>query len=196
MIEDRPPQMKPYKSGNGALILVLGILSIVSLGFIAGIPAWILGNKALREINQGILDPREQGITQAGRLLGIISTCLSGCGLVVGLSVLLGMLSIFAIGTRAATVPNSSETNWDNGSERRVSILRAATAERKKVPSKTYDKLVSEMEHAKNGRVPWYSGPLKPIEGCGSFNYLGKDGMLVITDACGSDQIVGWPPQN
>jgi hypothetical protein len=69
--------MYPQRSVNGPLILVLGILSLVSCWCITGIPAWVMGNTALREIDSGYGDPNERGIVQAGRILGIIATCLS-----------------------------------------------------------------------------------------------------------------------
>ena len=66
----------PPQSVNGALILVLGILSLVSCGCLTGIPAWVMGNTALRELDSGYGDPQERGLVQAGRILGIISTSL------------------------------------------------------------------------------------------------------------------------
>jgi hypothetical protein len=68
--------MYQQRSVNGAVILVLGILSLVSCGCLTGVPAWIMGNNALRDIDSGYGDPNERGIVQAGRILGIISTCL------------------------------------------------------------------------------------------------------------------------
>ncbi|MBN9503698.1 MAG: hypothetical protein BGO01_05000 [Armatimonadetes bacterium 55-13] len=64
------------KSANGVLILVLGILSWVGFGCLAGIPAWIMGNSALREIDSGRADPSERGIVQAGRILGMVNCIL------------------------------------------------------------------------------------------------------------------------
>ena len=62
------------QSSNGKAIasLVLGILSILCLGILAGIPAIILGNIAKKEIDQGRGGGR--GMAQAGFILGIIGT--------------------------------------------------------------------------------------------------------------------------
>mgnify|MGYP001169415697 CR=1 FL=1 len=70
------------KQHRGVLILVLGILSIV-LGcwFFTGIPAWVMGNNDLKEMDQGIMDPSGRGLTQGGRVTGMIATIFScGCG--------------------------------------------------------------------------------------------------------------------
>ena len=63
------------KSANGTLILILGILSFVGFGCVTGLPAWLLGNSALKEIDAGQADASERGIVQAGRILGMIA-CL------------------------------------------------------------------------------------------------------------------------
>ena len=44
------------KSANGALILILGILSWVGFGCLAGLPAWLLGNSSLKAIDSGQAD--------------------------------------------------------------------------------------------------------------------------------------------
>ncbi len=68
------------KSANGVLILILGILSLVMFGCLTGIPAWVMGNNALREIDSGMADPNERGMVVAGRILGMISTILAILG--------------------------------------------------------------------------------------------------------------------
>ncbi|MEU0566782.1 DUF4190 domain-containing protein [Nonomuraea sp. NPDC005983] len=73
-----PPQTHP----NGTTILVLGILSLVVCA-ILGPFAWSMGNKALREIDGSGYVYENRGMIQAGRICGIVSTCLMifGCGL-------------------------------------------------------------------------------------------------------------------
>jgi hypothetical protein len=67
---------------RGVLILVLGILSIVLVGICAplglpfGIAAWILGQGDLRKIRANLMDREGEGLTQAGRICGIIGTIL------------------------------------------------------------------------------------------------------------------------
>jgi hypothetical protein len=71
--------MKPHR---GVLILILGILGLV-LCFPCGIAAWILGTGDLRQIDSGTMDPTGRGLTQAGKILGIIATILTLLGIVV-----------------------------------------------------------------------------------------------------------------
>lgn len=71
-----PPQGYPQLPPNhpqATTILVLGILGLVACGFL-GIPAWVMGNRALREIDAsgGALGGRGQ--VQAGRICGIVAT--------------------------------------------------------------------------------------------------------------------------
>jgi predicted Zn finger-like uncharacterized protein len=73
---------------RGALILVLGIISLVfvflsmcyGLGVLAGLPlgitAWVLGNGDLRKIKNQEMDEEGLGMTQAGWICGIIGTIL------------------------------------------------------------------------------------------------------------------------
>ena len=82
--------MKPHR---GVLILILGILSLVGCGIIAGIPAWIMGSGDLKEIDAGTMDPSGRGLTQAGKILGMIATILFIIGVVVvGLLLILGVI--------------------------------------------------------------------------------------------------------
>ena len=66
--------MKPHR---GTLILVLGILSIVMCGIFTAIPAWIMGNTDLAEMNAGTMDSSGRGLTNAGRIMGMI-ICIIG----------------------------------------------------------------------------------------------------------------------
>jgi hypothetical protein len=72
---------------RGTLVLVLGIISLVCLsigcipvGAILGLAAWIMGQRDLRKIRKGDMDPDGEGTTQAGRICGIIGTALNGLG--------------------------------------------------------------------------------------------------------------------
>lgn len=73
------------KAHRGGLILTLGILSFVLCGIFTGIPAWIMGGSDLKAMDAGEMDPDGRGLTQAGKICGIISTLLSVIGLVVGI---------------------------------------------------------------------------------------------------------------
>jgi hypothetical protein len=85
--EDRPVRRRPRRyrystPHRGAAILTLGILSIVICGPL-GPFAWVMGNTDLAEIRAGRMDPEGEGLTQAGRILGIIGTVRLGLELVV-----------------------------------------------------------------------------------------------------------------
>lgn len=87
-----PPygQAGPYGYGSnarehpdGTTILVLGILGLVLCTILSPI-AWVKGNSAMREINaQPQVNWTNKGNVTAGRICGIIGTCLLGLALVV-----------------------------------------------------------------------------------------------------------------
>ncbi len=87
-----PQQQAPHR---GTLVLVLGILGLVCC-LICGIVAWVLGNTDLREMDAGRMDPEGRGLTQAGKICGIISVALAIIGLVVWV-----LMMLFAAGTGA-----------------------------------------------------------------------------------------------
>src|SRR5947209_5672693 len=60
---------------RGGLILTLGILSLVICGFL-GPFAWVMGNNDLAEMRAGRMNREGEGLTQAGRICGIIATVL------------------------------------------------------------------------------------------------------------------------
>lgn len=64
-------------SGRAVAALVLGILSIVCMGFLAGIPAIILGTMELRAIKAGAAPQAGESAAKVGYVLGIIGTALT-----------------------------------------------------------------------------------------------------------------------
>jgi hypothetical protein len=60
---------------QGTTILVLGIASIVCCGLLGPV-AWIMGNKAIQEIDARPGQYSNRGVVQAGRIIGIIATVL------------------------------------------------------------------------------------------------------------------------
>jgi len=68
----RPGPLKPHRGG---IILALGILGIV-VCFILGIIAWVMGKNDLNEMDAGIMDPSGRGLTQAGKICGMVSVIL------------------------------------------------------------------------------------------------------------------------
>lgn len=82
------PPLQAKSSSNRALaVLILGILSLICMGFFAGIPAIILGSMELRAIKEGKAPKEGEGPTKVGFILGIVSTVLT----------LLAMLALAAI---------------------------------------------------------------------------------------------------
>jgi hypothetical protein len=79
----RRPDMQPHR---GTLILVLAILGFVLCGFLGPV-AWIMGNNDLREMRAGRMDPEGEGLTQAGRIIGIITSVLMLLSCCVGILV-------------------------------------------------------------------------------------------------------------
>jgi predicted Zn finger-like uncharacterized protein len=71
-----------YVEHRGALVLTLGILSLVVCNPLGPV-AWIMGNNDLAAMRAGRMDPSGQGITQAGQICGIIGTIflILGCAL-------------------------------------------------------------------------------------------------------------------
>ena len=80
----QPTTQQPMQSHRGGVILALGILGLVCC-FICGIIAWIMGNNDLRDMDTGRRDSSGRGLTQAGKICGIISIALQILGLVIWL---------------------------------------------------------------------------------------------------------------
>jgi len=73
---------------QATLILVFGILSIVCCGLFLGIPAIIMGKKALGEIDASGGAIGGRGKVKAGYICGIIGTVLSVIGLIARLALM------------------------------------------------------------------------------------------------------------
>ncbi|MGL4743825.1 MAG: hypothetical protein ACRCXL_05490 [Dermatophilaceae bacterium] len=65
----------PVDHPKGMTVLILGILGIVCCGFLA-IPAFIMGNNALKEIDASPGRYSNRQIVQIGRILGIVGMVL------------------------------------------------------------------------------------------------------------------------
>jgi len=84
--DDEPPMRRRRDAvpHRGGLILTLGILSLVCCWPICGPIAWVMANNDLREIRAGCMDPEGEGLTNAGRICGIVGICLGIVGLICG----------------------------------------------------------------------------------------------------------------
>jgi len=76
-------EAQPWKSHRGYLILALGLLGVLCC-FVLGVVAWVLGNRDLEEMSRGAMNPEGRGLTNAGRILGIISVVLTVLGVIAG----------------------------------------------------------------------------------------------------------------
>ncbi len=91
-------QNASLRAHRGVMILVFGILSLVLGCFPIGIAAWVMGNNDLKAIRAGQMDPTGEGLTQGGRICGMIATILA----VIGLIVFVVVLAVAAMGAAAA----------------------------------------------------------------------------------------------
>ena len=95
----RPPVYPT--NGNAVASLVLGIISIVGcmsyglVSVICGPLAIYFGGKAGKAIQAGLADPSSQSVATAGKVCGIIGTCLGAIGLLLLLAYI--MFAVFAI---------------------------------------------------------------------------------------------------
>ena len=88
-VEAMPSAQQLLRPHRGTVILVLGILGLVCC-VICGIIAWAMGSGDLREMNAGRMDPSGRGLTQAGKICGMISVILA----IVGFAIWLLMMII------------------------------------------------------------------------------------------------------
>ncbi len=61
----------PIKAHRGVMLLIFGILGILCC-VIFGILAWVMGSTDLKAMAEGKMDPSGEGLTKAGKILGII----------------------------------------------------------------------------------------------------------------------------
>jgi predicted Zn finger-like uncharacterized protein len=71
-----------YVPHRGGMILAFGLIGliggfVIGFPFIFGIVAWVMGNTDLAEMRAGRMDPEGEGMTQAGRIMGMIATILA-----------------------------------------------------------------------------------------------------------------------
>lgn len=64
-------KLAPHRGGT---ILAIGVLSFFCAGIVLGPMAWVMGRHDLLEMEQGRMDPAGQGMTQAGKVCGMIVT--------------------------------------------------------------------------------------------------------------------------
>gem|GEM_PF-622737 len=84
---------------NGTTVLVLGILGLVLFQPL-GIAAWVMGNRVRRETSGPNAPYAPSSSASAGRILGIIATCL----LIIGIVALLGVLFFVVASSTHVTI--------------------------------------------------------------------------------------------
>ena len=87
-----PPGVQSDKASSRAIwALILGIAAwVLGCGILAGIPAWIMGKKEIREIDEGRAPMAGRTMANIGMWLGIINVVLS----ILGVSVLVILLAL------------------------------------------------------------------------------------------------------
>ena len=88
------PAFENLRPHRGGAVLALGILGL-AICIICGIIAWVMGRNDLKEMDAGIMDSSGRGLTQAGKICGMISVILACAGAVMWL---LWMIVIFGMG--------------------------------------------------------------------------------------------------
>lgn len=105
--ESQPQNQQPLAPHRGVSILVLGIVGLVVglfgsfccgvfgiAGLICGIIAWVMSNNDLKQMDTGVMDPSGRGLTQAGKICGIISVILSIVLFIISL-LFIGFIGLF-----------------------------------------------------------------------------------------------------
>ena len=85
----QPAPQRPMEAHRGGAVLALGILGLV-ICVICGIIAWAMGNGDLRKMDAGLMDPAGRGMTQAGKICGMISVILACVAVFIWLIIILG----------------------------------------------------------------------------------------------------------
>jgi phage FluMu protein Com len=91
------PSRRSLNPHRGGMILAYGIIGFV-ICFPFGIAAWVMGNNDLREMGAGRMDPDGEGLTKAGKIIGIIAFTFGM--LTMCLSLFFGVIGILANANR------------------------------------------------------------------------------------------------
>lgn len=89
---------QPSKPTNSLAVVsvILGVLGICMPGLIFSIPAWVLGNMAIKQIKD---TPNQEGLqlANAGRILGMVITILTSALLLLYLVFVFGTIFLAAL---------------------------------------------------------------------------------------------------
>jgi hypothetical protein len=94
---------------RGNVILVLGIFSLVFLpcayilvGIVLGAIAWVMGNRDIKKIRAGTMDPEGEGVTNAGRICGIVGVSTNAFVAILSCLYMGGIWAVMFYGMRAS----------------------------------------------------------------------------------------------
>ncbi len=97
------------QNADGAVTsLVLGIVSIVACGFVTGIPAMVIGRRAMKAVDASNGTYGGKGIAQAGFWTGLAGTVITGL-------VALVVIGVFAFGAAVSDSFDCTATGTDSG---------------------------------------------------------------------------------
>lgn len=65
-------------------MLALGIVSLVACPLL-GFAPWAMGRADLKDMDDGRMDPEGRGLTEAGKVLGIVSLVLGAIGALIAI---------------------------------------------------------------------------------------------------------------
>lgn len=99
-----PPPAGAGASGRAVAALILGILSLVCMGFLAGVPAIILGSMELKAIRRGEAPAAGEGVAKVGYILGIIGTVLTCLATLAAIALMVLGISVGAFNEMATSV--------------------------------------------------------------------------------------------
>ena len=99
----QPAAQGAIKPHRGGVVLTLGIVGVACC-LVCGIIAWVMGKNDLREMDAGAMDPAGRGMTQAGKICGIIGVILQ-C--IVLAFLILSTLVFFTSSQRSMQMPTT-----------------------------------------------------------------------------------------
>jgi hypothetical protein len=67
----------PLVQDRGPFIVALGVLAIIILGPLAGVPGWLMANQDLHDLRAGLIRASASGTLKVGRGLNIAGTFFS-----------------------------------------------------------------------------------------------------------------------
>jgi mannose/fructose/N-acetylgalactosamine-specific phosphotransferase system component IIC len=93
-----PMSAAPVKAHRGTMLLIFGILGIICC-IIFAILAWVMGSSDLKAMADGTMDSSGEGLTKAGKILGMIG-CALGILSILWVVFFGGLAALSAMGGR------------------------------------------------------------------------------------------------